>query len=133
MNNKKIFISILWIVLGITLFVLASMEILDSEYFSGMGGGLIAVGAMQIFSFIRCKKDENYRRRVSIKQNDERFKYLQMKSWVITGKITILGLAIMSIIFFTLHQPLLQEFTMYLMCGVAIVYTIVFYILSKKN
>ena len=132
MNNKKILLSVFWIVLGIILFVLSSMQIIDSEYFSGMGGGLIAIGIMQILSYVRYKKDENYRRKVNISQNDERLKFLQMKAWVITGKITILGLAITSVVCFIIHQSAIQEFALFAMCAMTLIYTAVFYILGKK-
>ena len=44
-NNKRLALSIFWIILGAVLMWLSIAEFVDSTYWSGMGGALIAVGA----------------------------------------------------------------------------------------
>ena len=43
-NNKRLALSVFWIILGAALFILSITEVIDSALYSGMGGALIAVG-----------------------------------------------------------------------------------------
>ena len=43
-NNKKLALSIFWVVLGAVLLGLSVTGVLDSDVYSGMGGALMAVG-----------------------------------------------------------------------------------------
>jgi len=44
--NKRIYLSIFWILIGAALFGLGTFDIIDS-FWGGMGSGLIAVGIVQ--------------------------------------------------------------------------------------
>ena len=60
-NNKRLILSIFWIVLGTVLMVLSVMEKIDPSMCSAMGGALIAIGALQTIRNLR------YRRVMTIK------------------------------------------------------------------
>ena len=48
-NNKKLALSIFWVVLGLTLFILSVAEVLDDSVYAGMGAALTVIGALQIW------------------------------------------------------------------------------------
>ena len=80
MSKKRMIIQIVEILAGIILLGLGVTGIVD-EFWSGMGGALIGVGAMRLIQMIRYQKNETYRENVNTERSDERNKFLQMKSW----------------------------------------------------
>ena len=54
-NNKRLALSIFWVLLGIVLIGLSVMEVLDNSIYAGMGGALIGVGILQIVRIVRYK------------------------------------------------------------------------------
>ena len=91
-DNKRLALSIFWVVAGIALVVLSVMEVLDSSLYAGMGGGLAVVGVFQIVRNLKYRTNAEYREKVDVEVNDERNKYLRMKSWSWAGYITVLEL-----------------------------------------
>ena len=132
-NNKRLLLSIFWIVLGIVILIMAMTEKLDAVY-GGMGGALIAVGAMQVMRNLRYRNNPEYREKIDIESNDELNRYIRMKAWSYTGYITILGLCAAGIVFYyvmgnkELGQPMMMT-----VCFMLVVYWISYYILSKKQ
>ena len=59
-NNKRLTLSVFWVLLGTALTVLSAKEVLDSQY-SSMGTVFIVIGAMQVIRNIRYRKDPEYR------------------------------------------------------------------------
>jgi hypothetical protein len=133
-NNKFRFaLSIFWIVLGGVLMILSVLDIIDGTMFSGLGGGLIAVGALQVFRWTKYEKDADYREKVDVEIGDERNKYISMLSWSYTGYAAIIIAAIGSLIAFILKQ---DELSHYLTCTFAfmtIIRYITYFIATKKN
>ena len=80
MSKKRMIIQIVEILAGVILLGLGVTGIVD-EFWSGMGGALIGVGAMRLIQVIRYQKNETYRENVNTERSDERNKFLQMKSW----------------------------------------------------
>ena len=60
-NNKRLALTVFWIVLGAVLVVLTVTEVLDSSIYSGMGGALMAVGTLQLIRTVKYRKDSEYR------------------------------------------------------------------------
>ena len=60
-NNKRLALSIFWVVLGLVLFALSMVGILDSSYFSAMGAALAVVGTLQVIRHLRYWKDKEYK------------------------------------------------------------------------
>ena len=83
-SNRKIIISILWILLGIGLLV-AGMVAEINSFWSGMGAGFIFVGALQLFRWVRYARNEEYRKDVDTAVNDERNRFLAGKAWSWAG------------------------------------------------
>ena len=79
-NNRRLALSIFWLVTGVALTVLSILEVLDSAYWSGMGGGLTAVGALQIARNLRYRRNPQFREKIDTDAGDERYSFLRMKS-----------------------------------------------------
>ena len=133
-NNKFRFaLSVFWTVLGGVLIILSVLDIIDGTIFAGLGGGLIAVGALQVLRWTKYEKDAEYREKVDVEIGDERNKYISMLSWSYTGYSAIIIAAIGSIIAFILKQ---DELNRYLTCTFAfmmIIRYITYFIATKKN
>ena len=70
-NDRRMLACVIYMILGVALVVLGILEILDS-FWSGMGGALIAVGAVRTIGILRYRKDEAYRERMEVEMGDER-------------------------------------------------------------
>ncbi len=131
-RKVRIVMSIVWIVLGLVFLTLSIAGILDSSLFSGIGGGLLAVGALQIIRQVRYSKNAAYREKVDVERNDERNKFISMKSWSLTGIIVVLVNAVGSFIAMMLGHREIQQVMLYSICLIVGVYWITYMILSRK-
>lgn len=131
-NNKRLALSIFWVLLGATLLGLSIAEILADSVYSGMGGALMAIGILQIVRIVRYRKDEKYRETIDTEIKDERNVFLRMKSWAWTGYIVVLVEAIGSVIAMVLGQETIQLMLAYSVCLIIFVYWLVYIILSRK-
>ena len=131
-NNKRLALSIFWVLLGATLLGLSIAEILNDSVYSGMGGALMAIGILQIVRIVRYRKDEKYRETIDTEIKDERNVFLRMKSWAWTGYIVVMVEAIGSVIAMVLGQETLQLMLAYSVCLIIFVYWLVYIILSRK-
>ena len=95
MKRNK-YISIIWIALGAALIVCGAAGILD-EYWSGMGGAFIAVGAIRMFRNVRISKNEAYREKIETESKDERNRFLAGKAWAWAGYLFVIIAAASSI------------------------------------
>ena len=57
-NDKRLALSILWIVIGAALCILTAAGILNSAMYSGMGVGLLAVGILLVSRHIKYRTNE---------------------------------------------------------------------------
>ena len=131
-NNKRLALTVFWIVLGAVLVVLTVTEVLDSSIYSGMGGALMAVGTLQVIRAVKYRKDSEYREKVDTELGDERNRFLRMKSWSWAGYFTILIEGIGVIIAMVLGERTIQLVLSYSVCLVLVIYWIAYVILSKK-
>ena len=131
-NNKRLALTVFWIVLGAVLVVLTVTEVLDSSIYSGMGGALMAVGTLQLIRAIKYRKDSEYKEKVDTELGDERNRFLRMKSWSWAGYFTILIEGIGAIIAMAQGERTVQLVLSYSVCLVLVIYWIAYVILSKK-
>ena len=82
--NKKFFLSLFWLVLGVVLIVLEIMGRIDG-FWSGMGAALIGVAIVQIIRYARYKKDDSYKEKVDTAGRDERNRFIANKAWAWAG------------------------------------------------
>jgi hypothetical protein len=131
-NNKRLALSIFWIILGATLFILSINEVIDSALYSGMGGALMAVGILQVIRHLKYQKDPTYKEKIDIEFTDERIKYIRMKAWSWAGYLVILIEAIAAVVAAILGYHIIQEILFYSICLVVSIYWISYFVLSKK-
>ena len=131
-NNRKLILSIFWMILGAVLLGLSIAEVLDSSMYAGMGGALIAVGALQTSRNLRYRKDPEYREKVDTEVSDERNSFLRMKSWSWTGYVVVLVEGFGSVAAMVLGKRELQLTLAYSVWLIMVVYWISFFIISKK-
>ena len=131
-NKKKRIVSILWIILGAALLIMDITGVLDNSIFSGMGGGLLAIGIMQIVKNVKYNSNAEYKEQVDIAYEDERNRYLRMKAWAWAGYLFILGAAIVSIVLFVAKLTMYGQIVSYCMCAVLALYWISYMVLQKK-
>ena len=131
-KNKRLALSIFWVVLGLVLFVLSEAEIVDSSYFSGMGVALAVVGTLQVIRNLRYRKDAEYKEKIDIEVTDERNRFLRLQSWAWTGYIVVMVEAAGSIAAAVLGQEIVRQVLSYSVCLIICVYWITWLILSRK-
>lgn len=130
-TKMKMYLSIVWIVLGIALFVLSLVEVADS-FWSGMGGGLIAVGTLQLLRFRRMQTDPEYRENREVEASDERNQFLAGKAWQLAGTLFIITVGIGVIVLRILGQVLLSQAATYVLCWLLVLYWIAWLVVRKK-
>lgn len=132
MNTKKrMYMSIFWILLGSALFLGGVCEVLDS-YWSGMGGGLLGVGIMQMIRFSRYESNEEYRTKVDRANKDERNRYIASKAWAWAGYLFVLIAAVGSILFKLAGREDLMMLSSGSVCLILVLYWLSYMHLQKK-
>lgn len=129
--EKRVYISVFWLVIGIVLFACGIFDIVDS-FWSGMGGALIGVGAIRIYQYIKYCKNPEYREKVEIERNDERNKFIGGRAWAWAGYIFVMINAVGTITFKIAGNELLSQYCAYSVCGILLLYWVSFLFLRKK-
>ena len=130
-DNKRLALSIFWAVFGVVLMALSIAEVLDSLY-AGMGGALTAVGVLQIIRNLRYRRDPEYQEKIDTEVNDERNRFLRMKSWSWAGYIAIIVEGIGVIAATILGNDTVRTMLSYSVCLLLCAYWISYLILSRK-
>ena len=131
-NNKKLALSIFWIVLGAVLLGLSVRGVLDSDVYSGMGGALMAVGALQIARNLKYRNDPAYKEKIDTEANDERNRFLRMKSWAWAGYTVVLVEGIGSVVAMAMGERTVQLVLAYSVCLLITACWVSYLILSRK-
>lgn len=129
--EKKIFLDIVYIILGAVLLGCGIAEIVDS-FWSGMGGALIGIGVIRIFQFVKFRKNPEYREKIEIEANDERNKFISARAWAWAGYAFVMLSALGTIGFKIAGNDLLSQFCAYAVCLVIILYWISYMLLRRK-
>lgn len=131
-NNKKLALSIFWMIAGVTLIVLSVTEVLTDSVYAGMGGALTAVGAMQVLRNLKYRRDAEYREKLDVELNDERNRYIRMKSWSWAGYVAILVEGVGSVVAMAAGEHTIQLMLWYSVCLLLVTYWVAYLILSRK-
>lgn len=131
MSKKRIVIQIVEIVVGIILLGLGIAGKVD-DFWSGMGGALIGVGAMYLVQTVRYQNNEEYRENMDTERNDERNKFLQMKSWQMTAGWFTMIAAIGTFVFKFAGKEDLMMLCSGGICLMVILYWVCYLYLKKK-
>ena len=123
--------GVFWIVLGLTLTVLGIMGRIDS-YWSGMGGGVLAVGVLQMVRYVKYMSNEEYREQTDVANKEERNRFISNKSWAWTGYLCVFICAAGSIVFKLIGREDLMMFASLSVCLILVVYWVCYLILGRK-
>lgn len=129
--DRRMYLSLFWIVLGAALFICGAMEIVDS-YWSGMGGGFLGVGIVQLIRHIKYRKDEEYREKVDIANSDERNRFLTGKAWAWAGYLFVLVCGVAVIALKIMGQDLWSLAASYALCLLLVLYWGSYMVLKRK-
>ena len=131
-NNKRLALSVFWVIAGAVLLALSIAEKLDSSLYAGMGGALVAVGVLQIARNLKYRKDPAYREKIDVEAGDERSRFLRMKSWSWAGYVTILVECVGVIAAMVMKQQTVMMVLSYSVCLILCVYWVSYLVLNKK-
>ena len=131
-NNKRLALSIFWLVLGLVLVVLSTAEVLNDSIYAGMGAALAVIGGLQLGRHIKYRRDPEYREKIDIEAGDERYKSIRLQSWAWTGYLFILVAAVVSVVAYFMGQAVVQQTLCYSICFMLVVYWIANVILNRK-
>ena len=130
-KDKRMIVSIIWVVLGATLIALAFAGKVD-VFWNGMGSGLLIVGALNLLRQYRFSKNEAYREKIEIEEMDERNQFIRNKTWAWTGYLFVIIAAILCIVFKLIGQEVLSFAASGAVCLILVLYWISYFILRKK-
>ena len=131
-NNRRLAVSIFWIVLGIVLFVLGICKVVD-DMWQSVGIAFVFIGALQVSRNMRYRKDEDYKEKVDVAVSDERNRYIRLKAWAYAGCIFVVVSAVASIGFRVAGQTEKADVTGMCLCFVIFVYWLSYYVLQRKE
>ena len=130
-NDRRIIVSGIYIILGMVLFALGLMEIVDA-FWNGMGAALIVVGVIRLAQFFRFRKDEAYREKVETETTDERNRFIRNKAWAWSGYLFVIIAAVSTIVFRVMGQELISRVAGFAICVLLILYWGSYLVLQKK-
>ena len=129
--NKRIWLYLFYIVVGVALFTLGCLELID-EFWSGMGGALIAVAVLRLLRERRLYTDAAYREKLEIAESDERNSYIRLKAWAWTGYLQIIILGVAVIMLKIMGLDMWSLAASYGVCLILILYYVTWFVLRKK-
>ena len=136
MKNRDLVLSIIYIVLGAALFVASQVTDLGdstlAQILPGMGGALIAIGAIRLYRGIRLAKDKAYRENFEVEIHDERNQWLRMKAWSWAGYLFVMIAACGTLVFAFIDKKELMMAASYSVCIMLLLYWVCYLIVRKK-
>ena len=130
-SDRRMVLSIFWVLLGAALFICSALGMVDS-YWSGMGGGLLGVGIVQLIRHIRYRKNEDYREKVDVANSDERNRFLTGKAWAWAGYLFVLISGVATIALKVLGQDMWSLACSYALCLLLVLYWGAYFVLKRK-
>ena len=130
-RNRRMILSIVWIVLGASLLG-ANLAGLLGDYWSGLGGGLLGVGVFQVIRNVRYLRNPEYREKVDTTNNDERNHFLAGRAWAWAGYLYVLVAAIATIVFQIIGKTELATAAGFSVCIMMVFHWLSYLYLQKK-
>ena len=130
-RDRRVIISIIWLVIGIPLMVLGLLGVVD-EFWNGMGSALAVVGLLQLLRQHRFNKNKAYREKMEIEVNDERNHFIRNKAWAWSGYLFIIICGVGTILFKIIGNEILSMASALAVCLMLVLYWISYYVLKRK-
>lgn len=131
MKVKTYFVSIIYIIIGVILLGLGFAGKVD-EFWNGMGSALLVIGVIQLLRRYRLDKNEAYREKMEIENNDERNKFIRNKAWAWAGYLFVMITAVASIVFRIFEQNLLSIAAGGAVCLMILLFWGAYFFLKRK-
>ena len=103
-----------------------------NEYWSGLGTAMIVVGSIFLWKQFRYRTDKAYKEAVDTQNNDERNRYISLKSWSWAGYLFELISAVAAIILMVADRGDLVPFASGSVCLMVFLYWVSYLILRRK-
>ena len=129
--DKKIYLSIFWVLLGIGLAVFELTGKL-ADYWFGMGMGFLVIGCIQVYRHRKYRTDADYKEQVDVALQDERNRFLRGKAWSWAGYLFVIISAVVSIGLRIAGQEALADLAGMGMALMLFLYWACFMILRRK-
>ena len=107
------------------------MEVIDS-FWSGMGIGFVVVSVLRLVQITRYKNNDEYAKKITVENNDERNHFLATKARATTFYYSILLEAFAIIIFYIMDIPEVAQVITMVLCGQLIIYWVSYAFLKSK-
>ncbi|MBO5994377.1 MAG: hypothetical protein J6Q41_02540 [Firmicutes bacterium] len=136
MKNKYFRLGIVYIILGAALFIASQITDLGDSTIAtiipGIGGALVAVGAIRMYRAIRLEKDTEYRENFEVETHDERNQWLRMKAWSWAGYLFVLIAACATLVFAIMDKAELMKLASTAVCLMLLLYWGCYMYVRKK-
>ena len=129
--NRRMIMYIFYALFGAALIAMGCAEMVD-EFWSGMGGGLMAVGVLRLIGTYRYNNNDTYRKKVDVETGDERNRFIRSRAWSWAGYIFILLAGIAAIVLKLMGQDLLSMAAGYAVCLLLVLYWVSYLVLKRK-
>lgn len=130
-GRRKIIVNIFWIILGAAL-IAAALIGEENSMLSGMGGGLVGVGVIQLIRGIQYNTSEEYREKYNTEASDERNRFIRMKAWSWAGYLLVEICALVCIVCMIIGQSFYSQLVGMVVCLIIALYWISYMILKRK-
>ena len=125
------FVYILITLLGVSVLVINAWMDLTVAV-CAIGAGLFAYGVNRLIGEWRVTHDPEYARQLEIANQDERLAYIADKSRSMTLIITVISLAVLGIVLQSVGMRSYGFLCLYIMCGISVLYFIIYKVLSRR-
>ncbi|MDO5401064.1 MAG: hypothetical protein Q4F17_08805 [Eubacteriales bacterium] len=130
-NKKKMTLYALYLVLGVGI-VIASIWLDDHSFWGGFGGAIAGVGGMRLYLGLRYRKDAEFAKKTDYTYQDERMLYLADKARSVTFILSVLALALASIVLRFCQMEPQANLCAWILMGMVAVYWLAYWLLGKK-
>lgn len=131
MKASRVYISIVWIILGSILITLSFMGKVDS-FWSGCGTSFFLVGCLQMLKHHRLKNNKEYKESMEIMEQDERFHFIRNKALAWAGYTFIVICGMMTFVFKLMNLEQLSIMAGFNVGIILILYVVFYKFLTKK-
>lgn len=130
--ENKIYVSLLWIILGLALVICNAFGLLQNDMWAGIGYGWLGCGFFQVLKQLRYRKDKTYREQYDIAVSDERNRFIAAKAWAWAGYGFVLIAGVTTLICLIIGQKAAAQITCGSMCLIVFLYWVSYLYLKRK-
>lgn len=130
--NRRMYLAIGYIVIGVVLTIISLLGISDSEMLTGFGAAFGVCGIARIVQNLRIRSNEDIIHQREIAEKDERNIMLWEKARSRTFGIYISVAGIAIVVLCLMQMEFIAQIIAYTVCALAFIYWICYMIISRK-